>query len=187
MRTNNKKEPAGEAALAAAIEEWSKTLQDIGADLYIRAFENRGIASLSMVKFRYFELIARNPGMTPAELASRMRVSRPTAAAVIGGFIRQGLVRKILSETDGRVSHLFPTRAAQEIVDYRRSMYRLMARRIGAVLDGAERESLVRMMAKVVRDGKAEGTGIRTASGGRHGRVDLAEAHAPAGERRDRH
>jgi DNA-binding MarR family transcriptional regulator len=162
-------------------------LQDIGADLYVRAFAVRGIASLSVVKFRYLELIARSPGVTPAELASRMSVSRPTAAAVIGGFVRQGLVCKTRSETDGRVSHLRLTRTAQGIIDYRRSMYGLMARRIGMVLGGAEQEALARMMRKVVENGKSEGTGLRPASRGRHGGMDLAEAHAPARQRRDRH
>jgi DNA-binding MarR family transcriptional regulator len=151
------RERRGEAALAAAIESWSRTLQDIGADLYTRAFENRGIASLSMVKFRYFELIARNPGITPAELASRMSVSRPTAAAVIGGFVGQGLVAKKRSETDGRVSHLFLTGTAQEIVEYRRSMYRLMARTIGAVLNEAELRTLALIMRKAVEGNGKKG------------------------------
>jgi len=177
---------AAERELAAAIETWSRTFQDVGADLYVRAFDQRGIASLSLVKFRYFELIARAPGVTPAEIADRMGVTRATVAGVVGGFIRQGLVRKERSETDGRVSHLFLTETAQGIVDYRRSMYLLAARHVAAALSDAERETLVRIMAKAVKsNGKTEEAGLHPAARRRHGGVDMAARDAAAGGARD--
>jgi DNA-binding MarR family transcriptional regulator len=142
--------------LSLSIEAWSKILQDTGSTLYEKAFQDRGLAGLSLVKFRYFELIAREPGIAPAALASRMGVSRPTVAAVIAGFIRQGLVRKERWSDDGRMSRLFLTDAAQGIVEDRRSMYGLAARRAAAVLDNEELRSLARLMRKAVgQDGQA--------------------------------
>lgn len=134
--------------LALVLESWSRVLQDIGSDLYIKAFSNKGIAVLSMVRFRYVELIARQPGVTPGELARTMKVSKPTVANVLSALERQGLARREKSETDGRVSRVFLSKAAQEIVDYRRSMYGLMAVRIRDVLTKEESATIARLMRK---------------------------------------
>jgi DNA-binding MarR family transcriptional regulator len=161
MRTNQKGDGggrgtggqarAGERELAAAIEAWSRTFQDMGSELYERAFALQGMASLTLVQFRYFELVARSPGITPAELAERMGVRRATVAGVVAAFLRQGLVRKQRSETDGRVSHLHLTEAARRIVEYRRQMYRAAARHVASVTSPAERRELVRIMGKAVK------------------------------------
>lgn len=134
--------------LAGTLETWSKVLQDIGSSLYIKAFADKGIAALSMVQFRYLELIARRPGISPGELARIMEVTKPTVADVLEALVRKGLAEKRRSEDDGRVALLFPTPKAREIIDYRRSMYARMARKIRAALDGPECAELSRLMEK---------------------------------------
>jgi len=134
--------------LAKTLEDWSKALQDIGSSLYLKAFADKGIATLSVVQFRYLELVARKPGITPGELARIMAVTKPTVANVLEALVRKGLVAKRRSEDDGRIAFLFLTANAQEIVDYRRSMYARMAKKIGSALGGSERAELARLMEK---------------------------------------
>ncbi|GEM_PF-806210 len=139
---------AGKDGLAETLEEWSKVLQDIGSSLYLRAFADEGIASLGVVQLRYFELITRNPGVTPGELAETMAVTKPTVAGVVAALARKGLVRKGKSEADGRSSPLFLTENAERIAAYRRSMYALMARRIRRTLSARECAALSGLMRK---------------------------------------
>jgi DNA-binding MarR family transcriptional regulator len=136
--------------LAEVLESWSKVLQDIGSDLYLKAFSHRGIAALSLVRFRYFELIARQPGIRPGELARDMKVSKPTVANVLAGLERQGLVRKEKSDADGRVIHVFLSEGAKEIAEYRRSMYRLMAARIRKACTKDESDAIAGIMKKAI-------------------------------------
>jgi DNA-binding MarR family transcriptional regulator len=136
--------------LAATLETWSKVLQDIGSSLYLKAFADKGIAALSVVQFRYLELVARKPGITPGELARIMAVTKPTVANVLEALARKGLVEKRRMEDDGRVALLFLTDNAQEILDYRRSMYARMAKKIGSALDASERAELAHLMGKAL-------------------------------------
>jgi DNA-binding MarR family transcriptional regulator len=136
--------------LALVLESWSKVLQDIGSGLYLKAFSNKGMAALSLVQFRYFELIARQPGITPGELSKVMKVTKPTVANTLAGLERRGLVRKEKSDSDGRVLHVFLAEEALEIAEYRRSMYRLMAVRIGQALTKDECVTIARIMKKAL-------------------------------------
>jgi DNA-binding MarR family transcriptional regulator len=149
--------------LAVILESWSKALQDIGADLYQKAFADKGIAALSLVQFRYFELIARKPGITPGELARIMKVSKPTVANVLAGLARKGLIRRERSDDDGRVLRISLEEGAEEIVEYRRSMYRLMASRIRHVLSRADCAALTRTLEKALDPlGKTGSAGKRS-------------------------
>jgi DNA-binding MarR family transcriptional regulator len=134
--------------LARTLEAWSKVLQDMGSDLYKKAFANHGIAPLSLGQFRYFDLIARQPGVTPGELARTMGVARPTVANTLGGLQRRGLVRRSRSETDARVQKLYLSGKAQEIADYRASMYQRMASGLRKVLSQKECASLAGLLKK---------------------------------------
>ncbi len=135
-------------ALARILESYSLALQDIGSGLYEKAFADRGISTLSLVQFRYFELIARTPGITPGELSRVMKVSKPTVANVLAGFAQKGLIRREKSGEDGRVLHVRLAAGALEIAEYRRSMYRLMADRIRRALSREECAALERIMEK---------------------------------------
>jgi DNA-binding MarR family transcriptional regulator len=146
--------------LALVIESLSKALQDIGSGLYLKAFADKGISALSLVQFRYFELIARRPGITPGELSTIMKVSRPTVANVLAGFDRKGLIRREKSVDDGRVLHVYLAAGAREIAEYRSSMYRLMADRLRRALTRKECADMTRMMRKSLDHlGKTGGAG----------------------------
>jgi DNA-binding MarR family transcriptional regulator len=134
--------------LAGILESWSKRLQDIGSGLYEKAFADRGISALSLVQFRYFELIARNPGITPGELAGILKVSKPTVANLLSGLERKGLIEREKSEEDARVQHIRLAEGAREIVEYRSSMYGLMARRLRKALSADECGTIARLLKK---------------------------------------
>ncbi len=137
-------------ALALTLESWSKALQDLGSSLYLKAFADKGIAALSVVQFRYFELIARHPGISPGELARTMAVSKPTVAGVVAALERKTLVRKENAGDDGRGRRLYLEKSALEIAEYRRSMYALMSRKIRKALSAPECEALAGLMAKAL-------------------------------------
>src|SRR5512136_2102390 len=149
----------GDDVLAEILESWSRRLQDIGSGLYEKAFADRGIAALSLVQFRYFELIARSPGITPGELAGIMKVSKPTVANLLAGLERKGLIERKTSDTDARVQHIRLAEGARGIVEYRSSMYGLMAKRLRKALSAAECGTVARLLKKSLdRMGEKEPT-----------------------------
>jgi DNA-binding MarR family transcriptional regulator len=120
--------------LARQLAVFSRALQEIGADLYVEAFRNAGIAALSIGQYRYLEIIHREPGITATQLAERMRVRKPTVTAVLQALEDRGLVTRTRDASDARVRGIRSTVTARGIFAHRNRMYSRMAARIRGAL-----------------------------------------------------
>ena len=137
--------------LARQLATFSRALQDIGADLYVEAFRNAGISSLSIGQFRYLEIIHREPGVTATRLAERMGVRKPTVTAVLQALEERGLVTRTRDSIDGRVRGIRSTAAARGIFAHRERMYTRMAARIRGALTPARLELLDDLFRELIR------------------------------------
>ncbi|WP_179380506.1 MarR family winged helix-turn-helix transcriptional regulator [Jannaschia marina] len=66
----------------------------------------------SQTQFLAIMVIVREPGrdgLSPAEIAERLDVSRPVLSKMLATMERNGLVRRVAHETDGRRSEIRPT------------------------------------------------------------------------------
>ena len=128
--------------LTRQLAVFSRALQEIGADLYVEAFRNAGIAALSIGQYRYLEIIHREPGVTATRLAERMGVRKPTVTAVLQALEDRGLVTRSRDASDGRVRGIRSTDTARAIFAHRDRMYARMAARIRGALSPARLELL---------------------------------------------
>jgi DNA-binding MarR family transcriptional regulator len=146
--------------LAEQIEAISVILQDLGSELYARAFRNKGIAALTIGQFRYLEIIARRPGITSTELAELFGVKKPTVAQITAVLAARGLIMKKTSAEDGRKSRLSVTRTTRDIFAFRNGMYRRFAERVGEILTARQRrayEQLNELVLRAYRQDTAKG------------------------------
>ena len=120
--------------LAKQIELIGKILQEIGSDLYVRAFRNKGLAALTIGQFRYLEIVAARPGITATELAEVFGVKKPTVTQVTRVLVSRGLVGKMAAPEDGRKNRLFVTNTTRSIMAYRSGLYRVFADRVVRIL-----------------------------------------------------
>lgn len=124
--------------LSEQLRKISSILQEIGSDLYVKAFQLQGVRALTLGQFRYLEMIVKNPDITPSELSRLFQVQKPTVTQIITVLLRRGLVEKTVSEDDQRVTHLRCTKTTDSIVAYRNSMFPLFAERVRQVLSGKQ-------------------------------------------------
>jgi DNA-binding MarR family transcriptional regulator len=143
--------------LARQIQAIGEILQEMGGELYLKAFRNKGIAALSLGQFRYLEIIARQPGITATELAAFFGVKKPTVTQVTMALLARGLVKKKTAAEDKRVSRLQVTPATREIFAFRNGMYRLFAERAAAILTEGQRRAYERLNDLVLRGFAAGG------------------------------
>ena len=129
----------------------SSILQEIGGDLYVQAFKIQGISALTIGQFRYLELIYKNPGITPGELARIFKVKKPTVTQSINELLRKKLITKRASEQDKRVSNLIPTKISDEIIQYRNSMYDLFAQKIKEVFTKDELKTYKELNTRIIQ------------------------------------
>lgn len=132
----------------------SRELQELGLDLYVQAFKNEGIAALTIGQFRYLEIIAQNPGITPTKLADHFIVKKPTTAVVIRELEARKLIYREKTEEDGRIYQLCITESAVRIFAHRNRMYKILADRIRRILPEDEVIQLQGFLAKVIGDPK---------------------------------
>ncbi|MBN2511264.1 MAG: MarR family transcriptional regulator [Spirochaetales bacterium] len=142
--------------LTTEISAFSRRLQDIGADLYVRAFQNHGMAALSIGQFRYLEVIYRETHVTVTMLAEYFKVTKPTVSRVVNALLQKKLINKIPDENDSRIKYLSVTDTAREIYRYREKMYGLMASEIAKILPENKLSELISLFALIERGRQEE-------------------------------
>lgn len=104
-------------------------------------------------------LLKAHPGLSQTELADLMGIERMTAGVQVERCIRQGLVRREHSPTDGRRYHLYVT--ARGLANLKRigTLIPLHEQYLFGRLSRGERATLYRLLRKLIdgADGKAGG------------------------------
>jgi DNA-binding MarR family transcriptional regulator len=124
-------------------------LQEIGSDLYIQAFRNQGMAACSLVQFRYLELIYRKKANTVTDLSAVFTVKKPTAAKIVKILEKRNLIKKQKSKKDGRIYNLMVTKQTLNIFEHRQRMYKMLADKIGEILQQEEFNTLTLLFSKI--------------------------------------
>lgn len=108
---------------------------------------------LSQGKFTLLMLLNREPdkGVSPSALAERGGVSRATITGLLRGLEREGLIRRLAHDDDGRRATVVLTTLGRErldalLPDYYRRLADLMKS-----LDESEKATLVELLEKVQR------------------------------------
>lgn len=92
----------------------SKLSQNLG-EMEELAREQLNIKELTTAQMHYLEIINEmsNPNIT--ELATEMRLTKPTVTVALDKLFKKGYVTKILSDEDRRSSHLHLTKKGMQI------------------------------------------------------------------------
>jgi len=70
---------------------------------------------LTATQFHYLEIIGELENPTLTELASTMRLTKPSVTTAVDRLVVKGLVRKVHSDIDKRSSHLHLTEFGEQI------------------------------------------------------------------------
>ena len=128
----------------------SKLSQNLG-EMEELAREQLNIKELSTAQMHYLEVISEmsNPNIT--ELATEMRLTKPTVTVAIDKLIQKGYVTKIQSDEDRRSSHLHLTKKGMQINQMHEHAHRQFVELMCETLEPNELEELTILLEKLTK------------------------------------
>lgn len=107
---------------------------------------------LTLARARLMMLVAKNEGVTQAELAESMQIEQPSLVGLIDGLEKKGLVIRCTNDEDRRAKRIYLTPAARREAD---SMFEFVSDLRNQVLSGvcdADIESATRVLCTIARN-----------------------------------
>ncbi len=113
------------------------------------AKEQYNLSSLTQIQMNYLETIhlLKNPNIT--ELASKLKLTKPTVTVAIDKLVEKEYVFKVKSDEDRRSAHLHLTVKGKLINQMHDYAHKLIAESIGNNLTEKEQETLIEILNKV--------------------------------------
>jgi len=128
----------------------SKLSQNLG-EMEELAREQLNIKELTTAQMHYLEVINEmsNPNIT--ELATEMRLTKPTVTVALDKLILKGYVTKIQSDEDRRSSHLHLTKKGMQINQMHERAHTQFAELMEEMLEPNELEELTVLLEKLTK------------------------------------
>lgn len=129
-------------------------LSNMMAQMEERAKDEFNTMGLTQTQMHYLETIGQlgNPNMT--ELATAMKLSKPTVTVAIEKLIEHGCIYKVHSDHDRRTTHLHLTEKGLQLNQTHNFAHRAIAERLSKRLDKQEIETLIELINKSIKHDK---------------------------------
>ena len=118
-----------------------------------RALKGYGVGVSS---FDLIHQVRKHPGLSQAELASRLAMDKAAVARAVASLVRKGFLRKERREGDSRSFALFPTAKAEELKLDKKKLEKAYMRFCLEALDEKEKETFLSLLNKVYLRSKKE-------------------------------
>jgi DNA-binding MarR family transcriptional regulator len=115
-------------------------------DDFIRSFEPLG---LRPAQFSALILIDANPGRSQREIAAALGIQRPNFVAMMDGFERRGLARRLRSDVDRRSHALVLTDEGRQLLRRAEEVVADHEARVTSGLGSKERKALLDLLARL--------------------------------------
>ena len=114
------------------------------------AKEQYNFKELTLTQMHYLEMISEleNPNLT--ELATAMKLTKPTITVLVDKLIEKELVYKVQSDADRRSTHLHLTERGKLINQMHEYAHRRIAEQIEKKVDPAEMAQLTMLLEKII-------------------------------------
>lgn len=132
------------------LEKIISKLSNMMAQVEESAKEQFGLSELTLTQMHYLETINQleNPNIT--ELATALKLTKPTVKVSIDKLIEKEYVCKVQSDEDRRSSHLHLTEKGKKINQMHDFAHKQIAESVSKRLSKTEREILVILLNRVL-------------------------------------
>jgi len=115
------------------------------------AKEQYNFKELTLTQMHYLEMISEleNPNLT--ELATAMKLTKPTITVLVDKLIEKELVYKVQSDADRRSTHLHLTERGKLINQMHEYAHRRIAEQIEKKIDANEMAQLTILLEKIIK------------------------------------
>ncbi len=129
-----------------------RRVQQISVAIFAEEMANAGV-DLTPVQFAALVAIGETPLIDQATLAGAIAYDRVTIGGVVDRLTEKGLVARRISRTDRRARELELTEAGRAVLDIAVPLVNAVQVEILAPLDPEESRELVRLLAKLAKNG----------------------------------
>ena len=119
------------------------------AELQSAMVKEAGFSDLSLRQIYILDIIQGLQNPTPTELASELKISKPSVSAAIDRLETAGYIRKVDSDEDRRSYHLHLTQKGQVFSQAHNETHRHLAQFITRNLEAEDVQQLVRLVGKI--------------------------------------
>jgi len=133
-------------SLAEIIERLSKSMHDHEVSVTARSV----FANLSVTQIHYLDAIRHLEIPAISKLAEHLKITKPTATVALERLGREGYIKKVLSLSDRRVSHVHLTAKGLKISDLHDKIHEGYARNFEKALNKKDINQLVVLLNKVI-------------------------------------
>ena len=115
-----------------------------------RVIERSAFAALSAAQIHYLDVIHHSGNPTLSELAGKLGITKPSVTAIVGKLHKLGYVRKVLSDSDRRCSHVHLTAKGKKIARLHDDIHEGYAENFRKALSEKELDVLISLLGKVI-------------------------------------
>ena len=108
------------------------------------------IKDITHHQLNYLKVIIRMKNPTISELASELKLTKPTVTVMIDKLVAKGYVKKVKSDEDRRCSHLHIDNKGEQINDILDNVHEELAGKISRKLNETETRILMELLKKIV-------------------------------------
>ena len=133
------------------MEEIIAKLSAYMARMEEEAKEQYSFKELTLTQMHYLEMISEleNPNLT--ELATAMKLTKPTITVLVDKLIEKELVYKVQSDADRRSTHLHLTERGKLINQMHEYAHRRIVEQIEKKIDAGEMAQLMALLEKIMK------------------------------------
>lgn len=133
------------------MEEIIAKLSAYMARMEEEAKEQYSFKELTLTQMHYLEMISEleNPNLT--ELATAMKLTKPTITVLVDKLIEKELVYKVQSDADRRSTHLHLTERGKLINQIHEYAHRRIVEQIEKKIDAGEMALLMALLEKIMK------------------------------------
>ena len=133
------------------MEEIIAKLSAYMARMEEEAKEQYSFKDLTLTQMHYLEMISEleNPNLT--ELATAMKLTKPTITVLVDKLIEKELVYKVQSDADRRSTHLHLTERGKLINQIHEYAHRRIVEQIEKKIDAGEMALLMALLEKIMK------------------------------------
>lgn len=145
-----------DSAQGPSVEDAIESLFRVSALLDFMRLKFWDSQQLTVTQLRLLAFLKQEEGLSNAELADRLLVTRPSVSALLDRLERGGFIRRETSLRDRRGIHIFLEERGHRAVDYARQDSREFARTLFRGLDEATVASIGTAFETLARNGREQ-------------------------------
>jgi DNA-binding MarR family transcriptional regulator len=139
------------------LKETITFLSDLIENILEETLDVSDFSDLTWQQLHYLKVLVKMKNPTLTELAKELNLTKPTVTVLVDKLAEKGYIRRVKSDEDRRVMHLYIDKKGAKVNALRETAFKKMAEKIRSGLSSAETAKLDELIRKVLKHSREQG------------------------------